>query len=359
MPTALPSPLAQWAGRLPALAKLFKKPAAGSGVGIDIGSSAVKAVLVNRSPAGLRVERFTAVSVPPGADKAKLVSVIREALQKLDPPRDAGVATAVSGPGTVVRAILFPKMTPQELRGSLAFEAEKHIPFKLEGVHLDFAILGEADNNQMEVLLGAARKEVVAEHLDLLSQAGVTPASVDLEMLALANSWEVSRPKENGGVVGLIHVGSRATLLDFLRGARLQFAREIPMGGAAFTQAVSESLKVDAAEAERLKNRPEARQQEVRAALQPAWDDWLNRCRSSFDFFENQYGVRVERLVLSGGSAQIPGFKEWVQEASGLPTELWKAGAGLEAPGGAPLPEMEGVTYSVAVGLAARELSAG
>lgn len=342
----------------PQLAKLLKKPAVGSCLGIDIGSATLKAVLLTRSPTGVRLERFAVAPVPAGADKPHLVQAVQELFQKINPPREAQVVTAVSGPGTVARTILFPKMTPQELRGALAFEAEKHIPFKLEGIYLDFAIMGEQPNNQMEILLAASRKEVVTEHLELLSQAGLAPVSVDLEVLALANAWEAGRPQAEAGVVGLLHVGSRATLLDFVRGGRLQFAREIPMGGAAFTQAVSEALKVDAAEAERLKLQPEARAQEVRAALQPAWDDWLNQCRTSFDFFENQYGARVERLVLSGGSARLPGFREWVQEASGLPTELWSAGPGLGAPEGAALPGEEAAALSVAFGLAAREMAA-
>ena len=96
----------------------------------------------------------------------------------------------------------------------------------------------------------------------------------------------------------------------------------------------------------------------AQAEGRPAWDDWLNRCRTSFDFFENQYGTRVERLVLSGGSARLPGFKEWVQEASGLPTELWSAGPDLRAPEGTGLPEQEAAALSVALGLAAREMAA-
>ncbi len=354
MPTALPPQLTQWAGRWPALAKLLKKPAAGSCLGLDIGSASLKAVLLSRSSSGIRLERFVLASVPPGADRAQLAQAVRELFEKINPPRDAEIVTAVSGPGTVVRAILFPKMTPQELRGALAFEAEKHIPFKLEGIYLDFAILGEQPDGQMEILLAAARKETVTEHMELVTQAGFHPRAVDLDTLALANAWEAGRGGAEGAVAGLIHIGSRATLLDFVRGTKLQFAREIPMGGAAFTQAVAEGLKVDAAEAERLKLQPDARQQEVRAALQPAWDDWLNRCRTSFDFFENQYGTRVERLVLSGGSAQLAGFREWVQEASGLPTELWTMGPGLGSSEGVALAGQEAVSFSVAVGLAAR-----
>lgn len=342
----LPPKLTQWTARWPALAKLGKRPAVSSAFGLDIGSVSVKGVLLTRGPSGTQMERFALAVLPPGAGKADQVKAIQEVLQKVDPPRSALVVAAVGGAGTVVRAVDFPKMSPHELRNALTFEAEKHIPFKLEGIYLDSAVLGEKPGGQMEILLAAARKEVVGEQLELLSQAGVIPHSVDIEMLALANAWEAGQSGKEGGVVGLIHIGGRATLLDFVQGNKLRFAREIPVGGTAFTQAVAQGLKVDAAEAERIKCRPCDRAQEVRAALQPSWDDWLNLCRTSFDFFENQHGVRVERLALSGGASRMAGFKEWVKEASGLPAELWSAG-GQEDP-----------ALNVAVGLAAREMAA-
>lgn len=358
MPVALPPQLTQWASRWPALAKLTKKPVASSAFGLDIGSVSVKGVLLTRGLSGTRMERFALAPLPPGAGKPEQVKAIQEVLRKVSPPRDARVVTAVGGGGTVVRAVDFPKMTPAEMRNALTFEAEKHIPFKLEGIYLDSAVLGEKPGGQMEILLAAARKEVVGEQLELLSQAGVSPHSVDIDMLALANAWEAGHPGKEGGVVGLIHIGGRATLLDFVQGDKLRFAREIPVGGTAFTQAVAQGLKVDLAEAERIKCRPGERAQEARTALQPSWDDWLNHCRTSFDFFENQHGVRVERLALSGGASLMAGFKEWVREASGLPAELWSAGAGWEASEGARPGEQEGPALNVAVGLAAREMAA-
>ena len=105
MPIALP----------PQLAKLFKKPVASSAFGLDIGSSSIKGVLLARGPSGLRLERFAAVPLPPGAGKPEQVKGVQEVLQKVSPPRDARVVTAVSGAGTVIRSVDFPKMTLAEL----------------------------------------------------------------------------------------------------------------------------------------------------------------------------------------------------------------------------------------------------
>ena len=109
--------------------------------------------------------------------------------------------------------------------------------------------------------------------------------------------------------------------MDFIREAQLEFARESNIGGTAFTQAQA-------------------------SGLQPVWEEWLGQCRDSFDFYEHQFGHRVERLVLTGGAAGQTGFKEWVQEDSGLPVTLWDSLGGEPGRG----------SYVVAMGLALRGL---
>ena len=312
-------------------------------IGLDIGSFSAKGVKVAPAPAGLRVLQTAISLIPPGADKPHSAEAIRQLFQKLD-SREAAVAIAIGGTGTVLRPVSFPKMTPHELKTALSFEAEKHIPFKLAEVYLDSAIMRDQAGGRMEVFLAAARKELVEQRLELLSQAGVTPRIVDLEMLALANGWELDPMAEKGEAVGLVCVGHCRTLLDFIRGRSLEFAREIPIGGQVFTQAIAKALQLDESSAERIKCEPGNRAAEIRTVLQPVWEEWFHQCRASFDFYESQHGRRVERLVLSGGSARLAGFKDWIQEAAGLPTESWKPPAGLT----------DGIDLSVAVGLAAR-----
>jgi len=305
---------------------------------LDIGSFSVKGLKLHRTDSQTQVLQTETVEIPSVWDVTRRTEAIRQLMEKLGAP-ETPVVAAVGGAGTVLRRISLPKMSPQELRSALSFEAEKYIPFKREEVFLNFAGLGDHPSGQMESLLAAARREVVNDLVGLLSPCGVTPLAVDLEMVALSNAWEESPAEGKGGVAALLHVGGRGTLLDFIRESQLEFAREINVGGAAFTGAISEGLRLDASEAERIKCQPGGRAAEVRAALQPAWEQWLSQCRSSFDFYEDQFGRRVERLVLSGGGAQLSGFKEWVQEAGGLPTQLWD-------------PMGKGPSFAVAIGLA-------
>ena len=326
-------------------------------IGLDLGSSSLKGVKLQKVSDQWKLLQVAVVPIAPQLDSAQRVQAVQQAVEQLS-PREAQMLTAVGGAGTVLRRILFPKMSSHELKASLAFEAEKHIPFKLDEVFLDFSILGDRPGGRMEVLLAAARRDLVNEQLSLLSQAGLAPQAIDLETIALANAWEVSHPGTEGGGVALLHVGCRGTLLDFLCGGQLEFAREISIGGNAFTEAIAQALQLDGSEAERIKCQPDARWAQVQAPLQASWEDWLNQCRASFDFYENQYGHRVERLVLSGGSARLTGFKEWVQEAAGFPTEVWDPLGGMASEADPTLVEKANVGLGVALGLAVRGFSA-
>lgn len=356
MPLAIAPQVEKWATRLLDVRNLFQG-AAGVSVGLDLGSSLLKGVKLSRKEGRYRLVRTEVGVVPLGSKPAVHLAALQALLGRLD-VREARIVTAVAGSGVVLRSVMMPKMSPQELRGAFTYEAEKYIPFKPEEAFLDFSVLGQREGGRMEVLLAAARRDLVMEHLEPLHGLGVFPSVVDLETVALANAWEIgSRSGEAKGVpgMGLLHVGARATVLDFLSGTQLQFAREIPVGGNVFTQAVAAALHVDLAEAEKIKCDPGKRAEQVQAALGPYWESWLNQCRVSFDFYESQFGRAVERLVLSGGSVRLAGFREWIESTTGLPTEAWNPLVPLERDGGTEtqLPVPQGA-FAVAVGLAVR-----
>ena len=324
-------------------------------VGLDVGSTSIKGVLIKPAPDKPQLIRLSVEPIPPGADAPARAEAARKLVQTLS-GSDARIVTALSGPGVVLRSILLPKMTPQELKGALSFEVEKHIPFKPEETSLDYVVLGDRSGGRMEILLAAAKTELVNAHIDLLKSAGVVAHILDLEALALANAWQRSSPPELSGVSALLHIGARGTLLNFFLGSQLQFSREIGVGGEAFTKAVAEGLHLDASEAEALKCSPGGRLDEVTAALQPAWQEWLSQCRISFDFYEDQFSQKVERLELSGGSARLANLKGWIQDSLGLPTEEWDPAAGLSVEVDSREMEKFRGNLGVAIGLAVREL---
>ena len=349
--------LTSWAAKLkglqggwPEFLQSFGKGSATT-VGLDIGSSVMKGVKLVRKEGRLELLQLEKTEIPPGTAPSRQGRLLQQLVRQLD-IREANVITAVGGSGCVLRSVVMPKMSPQELRNAFSFEAEKYIPFKPEDAFLDFAILGNRTDGRMEVLLAAAKKELVNNHLELLKKAGLSPDAVDLEMVALANAWEVSHPGEASGAVALLDIGAEGTISVFLLGSQLQFSRQISIGGSNFSQALSQSLQVDLSEAERIKCEPGSRSQDVEAALIPAWEEWLTQCRVSFDFYENQFGRGVERLVLSGGSARLAGFKKWVENAAGLPVIEWNPLAGIASRTDLKTAHQPDPSFGVALGLA-------
>ncbi len=295
-------------------------------MGLDVGSHSIKCAKVRKESGGVYTLMSSSVEeVGPQKDPIQRGQAVQRALKAVAAEKSPIIA-AVGGPGTVLRSVVVPKMTPQELKTALTFEAEKYIPFKLDEVFIDSAILGDQPGGRMEITLGAARKELVQGLLEMLTSAGTAPAAVDLESVALADAWEISRPASGAEPVGLVHIGIRGTILSFFKETRLQFTREIPLGGDSLSKEGTEGSK----------------------------EQWHSQCRASFDFYENQFGQRVARLYLSGGFSGLQGLREWIQEATGLPTELWNPLSGLKTSLSADQVQAIGPSLAVAVGLGAR-----
>lgn len=330
-------------------------------LGLDLGSHSIKGVVLQKTgPSAVAVLGAAVVPLAPETDAAATTHALHRLLDTLG-ARATPVVAAVGGPGTILRTVLLPKMSPQELKTALTFEAEKYIPFKLSEVYLDSVVVGDRPEGRMDVLLAAARKELVEQVVVTLAAAGIAPRLLDLETAALANAWELSPqgpPPTNAGpaptgAVGLLHVGARGTIVVVMAGTHLQFTREIPVGGDVFTQAVAAALGLEPGAAETVKCHPGDRAADVQSALAPAWDEWLRQCRGSFDFYENAFGRGVDRVVLSGGAARMTGLAARVQEAWGWPTEVWNPLAGV---GTVPMSADDAVSLGIAVGLARRGL---
>ena len=171
-------------------------------VGLDIGSSAVKAVELKPAGKGYKVVAFGTEPVPPDSivdgaiiDGAAVADAIRRLFEnKAFKTKD--VAASLSGNAVIVKKITLPVMTEAELAESIYWEAEQYIPFDIQDVNLDYQILdagtGADGKGTMDVLLVAAKKEKIADYTGVIAQAGRTPVVVDVDAFALQNAYEVN-----------------------------------------------------------------------------------------------------------------------------------------------------------------------
>jgi type IV pilus assembly protein PilM len=313
----------------------FKKTKAA--VGLDIGSSSVKAVELKAVGKGFKVVAFAIEPVPPDSivdgaiiDGAAVADAIRRLFEnKAFKTKD--VAASLSGNAVIVKKINLPVMTAAELAESIYWEAEQYIPFDIQDVNLDYQILnpgtGADSTGTMDVLLVAAKKEKIADYTGVISQAGRVPVVVDVDAFALQNAYEMNYGLEPDAVVVLLNAGASAININILTGDQSLFTRDISIGGNAYTEAVQKELNLPFESAEQLKkNLPVEGStfEEVVPVLHAMTENVLLEIQKTFDFFKaTATSDRIDRIVLSGGASRVEGFAEALQERFSTTVELF------------------------------------
>jgi len=351
---------------------LFAKPK--TIVGLDIGSSTVKAVEVKPAGKGYKVTAFGTEPVPPDAivdgaiiDAGSVAEAIRRVFDGNKAFKAKDVCASLSGNAVIVKKITLPVMTENELAESIYWEAEQYIPFDIQDVNLDYQILdpgtGPNSRGSMDVLLVAAKKEKISDYTNVISQAGRTPVIVDVDAFALQNAFEVNYGLDAGRVVVLLNAGASAININILQGDQSVFTRDISMGGNAYTEAVQKELDLPFDSAEQLKKGipvDGATFEEAQPVLHAVTENVLLEIQKTFDFFKASASTdHIDRIMLSGGASRVDGFHQMVQERFNTPVEdfdpfrtvTWDA----KKLGGEPADMAP--SAAVAIGLALRKVS--
>jgi type IV pilus assembly protein PilM len=303
-------------------------------VGLDIGSSAVKAVELKAVGKGYKVSAFGSETVPPDSivDGAIIDGgAVADAIRRLFDGRGIKTKTVVaslSGNAVIVKKITVPMMTEAELAESIYWEAEQYIPFDIQDVNLDYQIVdnGSASGKgTMEVLLVAAKKEKIADYTGVIAQAGRSAAVVDVDAFALQNAYEINYGIEAQAVVALLNAGASATNINILAGDQSVFTRDISMGGNAYTEALQRELNLPYDLADQLKRGIEvegATFDDARPVLRAVTENVMLEIQKTFDFYKTTAASdRIDRIMLSGGASRAEGFTEMLTQRFDAPVE--------------------------------------
>ena len=351
---------------------LFRKPK--SVIGLDIGSSAIKAVELKAAGKTYRVAAWGTEAVPPDSivdgaviDAGAVAGAIRRIFDGNKAFTTREVCASLSGNAVIVKKITLPVMTETELGESIYWEAEQYIPFDIQDVNLDYQVLdpgtGPESRGSMEVLLVAAKKEKIGDYTGVIAQAGRAPVIVDVDAFALQNAFEVNYGLEHNHVVVLLNAGASAININILQGDQSVFTRDISMGGNAYTEAVQKELNLSFATAEQLKKGVPvdgATFEDARPVLRAVTENVLLEIQKTFDFFKaTASSDRIDRIMLSGGASRVDGFQDMLQERFHAPVESFDAFRSVawdpKKLSGDPV-EL-GPTAAVAVGLALRRVT--
>jgi len=339
-------------------------------VGLDIGSSSVKAVELKPAGKSYKVTALGREAVPPDSivdgaiiDGASVVEAIRRLFDRHG-IKTREVAASLSGNAVIVKKISLPTMTDAELSESIYWEAEQYIPFDIQDVNLDYQVLDPgnpaAGKSTMDVLLVAAKKEKIADYTGVIGQAGRSAVVVDVDAFALQNAYEANYGIEPGAVVVLLNLGASATNINILQGDQSVFTRDISIGGNAYTEALQKELNLPYEPADRLK-RGEAvdgvAYDEARPVLRAVTENVILEVQKTFDFFRATATFeRITRVVVSGGASRAEGVIDMLAERFDAPVEVFDPfrKVAYDAKKFNAAPETVGPMVAVAVGLALR-----
>jgi type IV pilus assembly protein PilM len=308
-------------------------------IGLDIGSSHIKLLKLDHDEKTdqYRLECFGMTRLPPEAivdgavmNSNVIVDAIRELIQR-HRIKTKLVVASVSGNAVIIKRINLPQMTTDELEESIQWEAEQYIPFDINDVNIDVQILDGAseDPGQMEVLLVAARKDLVSEYQSLIQQAGLKPVVVDVDAFAVANMFEHNYDLDEDEAVALVNIGASNVNIHVLNGGVSAFTRDIGMGGRQFTEEIQRTLNISYEEAEAMKvggdelDASAVVPEEIERVLATIGENLSVEVQRSLDFYlSTAADGNLSRIYLSGGAARTPGLARAITKQTKLPTEI-------------------------------------
>ncbi len=286
-------------------------------LGLDLGSIAIKVAQVKMGRGGsVQLTAFGVEPVLPDAivdgtimNQGAVVDALRTLVTRLG-LKQKEVALAISGHSVIIKKIFVPAMTEAELEEQIPWEAEQHIPFDKNDVEIDYQLLtGKNPQGQAEVLLVAAKKEVVRDYTAVAREAQLNPVVVDIAAFAVQNAYEAAYQAPGPGeTVVLINIGASLSNLNILLGGSSAFTRDVATGGGAFTDEIKRQMNISHDDAEGIKySATEGRTTpQVDRLLTQIGDQMAGEFSKSLDFFLASHPeTRVSRIVLSGGGAHI------------------------------------------------------
>ena len=310
-------------------------------IGLDIGSSSIKAVGLDWGKKTPKLKHFGMISLPPEAivdgafmDSATIVESIRSLVDGLK-IKTRHVAVSISGHSVIIKKINVPAMSEVQLEESIRWEAEQYIPFDIEDVNLDFQILDEpAGQDQMSVLLVAAKKDMINDYTAVIEEAGLHPVIVDVDSFAIENAYNISYESSEDEVVALVNIGASVMTINVLKGGTSAFTRDISIGGRQITEDIQKRLKMTYEEAEALKVKERdasPQSQEVERIIQGMAEQLATEVRRSLEFFAAAAsGSEIKRVFLSGGCAKIQLLPRLIEERIGIPVEVFNPFAKID-----------------------------
>jgi type IV pilus assembly protein PilM len=297
-------------------------------IGVDIGSHAVKVCQIQKAGSDYRLVSVGSAAVPPGAvedgvlqDPDEVAKVIDELFKNLK-IKSKRVGISISGYSVIVKKINLEVMGDEELDEYIAEEAEQYIPFDIDDVYLDYQVIraGNDEFDRSDVMLVAAKKEVIDDYLDMLQELKLLPVLVDVDGFALENIWECASNRQDN--VALVDIGASKMNINIIADGASVLARDVVVGSEQLTSQIANTLDIGFEKAEKLKlgHIPAGEyQEELEEIFTQTCTQWVLEIKKAIDLYiANNPDKPLVSLVLSGGGSKVRGLKQYIAAETGL-----------------------------------------
>src|SRR5437868_13483865 len=346
---------------------MFGMGGAKSIVGLDIGSSSIKAVELKKSRGDIEVSHLgleplasdivvDSMIVDSGSVSSAITKIFNDNVIK-----SKQVATSVSGHSVIETKIQVSAMDDADMASSITTEAAQHIPFDIADVNVDYQIRAEEGANPMDVLLVAVKKDKILNYTNALQLAGKQPSVVAIDAFALQNCYEYNYDPAPNSTVALLNLGASVMNINIIKGTTPLFTRDVSVGGNQYTDSLQKELDLSFDDAESLKLGRKVGTVSEDAKLpilQQVTEIIVLEIQKTFDFFRaTAPGEHIEKIFLAGGSSKVPALLESLRQEFSLPVEILNPFQKISAPVegmGAELISQNAGQLAVAVGLALR-----
>lgn len=303
--------------------------------GLDVGSSSVKVVELEGKMNSLNLVSLGFENLPDNTivdGQIMELNTVSDVIQNVcndHQIKSAQVVTGVSGHSVIVKNIVLPPMSRDELEESIDWHAEEHIPYDLADVSLDYHITAE-NAEATSVLIAACKRERIDNLKQVIQFAGKQPVVIDVDTFALQNCYEVNYQPTDADVVTLLNIGASTMNVNIVQGNRSLFTRDITVGGSQFTDVLQRSLGLSYQQAEAVKRGvPDAAEGVEEKAIEPLMDNVMEmvamEIQKTFDFYRatsEDGGVPVQKILISGGGSKLAGLPEELSARLELPVEV-------------------------------------
>jgi type IV pilus assembly protein PilM len=310
--------------------------------GLDVGSSSVKVVelngkLNNLSLVSLGFENLPDDTIVDG--QIMELNAVSEVIQRVFDNyqiKSNQVVTSVSGHSVIIKNIVLPPMTRDELEESIDWHAEEHIPYDLSEVNLDYQVKGESNEAtfnshvQTDVMIAACKRERIDSLKQAIQLSGRQPVIIDVDTFALQNCYEINYQPDASQVVTLLNIGASTMNVNLVKGTRSLFTRDITIGGSQFTDILQKNLGLSFHQAEAVKRGvAEATEGLDSKAIEPLMSNVTEmvamEIQKTFDFYRattDNESLVVQKILLSGGGSKLTGLAEELSARLKLPVEV-------------------------------------